>query len=48
MSLTPISDFAKLARSSDVYKQLAEICKNHTGPWSIAAESLLLSHADPL
>ena len=48
MPLTPISDFAKLGRSSDVYKQLAEICDNNNGLWSVAAETFLLSHANEL
>ena len=48
MPLTPISDFAKLGESSDVYKQLAKICKNNNGLWSVAAESFLLSHAKDL
>ena len=48
MPLTPISEFEKLGASSDVYKQLAKICKNNNGLWSVAAESFLLSHADQL
>ena len=48
MPLTPISEFDKLGESSDVYKQLANICKNNNGLWSVAAESFLLSHAELL
>ena len=42
MPLTPISDFAKLGETSDLFKKLAEICDRHNGLWSVEAESYLL------
>lgn len=43
MPLTPISDFAKLGETSDLFKKLAEICDRHNGLWSVAAETYLLN-----
>ncbi|NDP22350.1 MAG: zinc-binding dehydrogenase [Paludibacter sp.] len=48
MPLTPISDFAKLGESNDVYKKLAEICNGNLGLWSVEAETFLLANADKL
>lgn len=43
MPLTPISDFAKLGGTSDLFKKLAEICDRHNGLWSVEAETYLLN-----
>ncbi|MDD4778646.1 MAG: zinc-binding dehydrogenase [Fermentimonas sp.] len=43
MPLTAITDFEKLAESSDFYKELADICRRHDGLWSVEAETFLLS-----
>ena len=43
MPLTPISDFAKLGETSDLFKKLAEICDRHNGLWSVEAETYLLN-----
>jgi len=43
MPLTPISDFAKLGETSQLFKKLAEICDSHSGLWSVEAESYLLN-----
>ena len=48
MPLTPISDFAKLGESNDVFKQLASICDKNKGLWSVEAETYLLENADKL
>jgi len=46
MPLTAIAEFETLGASNRVYRELAEICKNNNGLWSVAAESYLLAHAD--
>jgi threonine dehydrogenase-like Zn-dependent dehydrogenase len=43
MPLTPITDFAKLGETNDLFKKLAEICDRHNGLWSVEAESYLLN-----
>ena len=48
MPLTPISDFAKLGETNEVYKTLAEICDKNLGLWSVEAEKYLLANADML
>ena len=48
MSLTPISDFAKLGETNEVYKSLAEMCDKNLGLWSVEAETFLLANADKL
>jgi len=48
MSLTPISDFAKLGETNSTYKALADICNKNQGLWSVEAESFLLAHAGNL
>lgn len=48
MPLTPISDFAKLGETNDVYKTLAEMCDKNLGLWSVEAETFLLANADKL
>ncbi len=48
MPLTPISDFAKLGETNDVYKTLAEMCDKNMGLWSVEAETFLLENADKL
>jgi threonine dehydrogenase-like Zn-dependent dehydrogenase len=42
MPLTPISDFAKLGETNELFKKLAEICDRNNGLWSVEAESYLL------
>jgi len=44
MPLTPIADFDKLGETSDLFKELANICSRHKGLWSVDAESYLLEH----
>lgn len=44
MPLTPITDFAKLGETNDLFKKLAEICDRHNGLWSVEAESYLLNN----
>ena len=44
MPLTPISDFEKLGESSDLFKELANICNRHKGLWSVEAETYLLTN----
>lgn len=44
MPLTPISDFEKLGESNELFKQLAVICKQHNGLWSVEAERFLLDN----
>ena len=48
MPLTPISDFAKLGETNEVFKQLATICENNKGLWSVEAETYLLENSDKL
>jgi threonine dehydrogenase-like Zn-dependent dehydrogenase len=48
MPLTPISDFAKLGETNEVYKALAEICDRNIGLWSVEAETYLLENAAKL
>ena len=48
MPLTPISDFAKLGETNEVFKQLASICDKNKGLWSVEAETYLLENADKL
>jgi L-sorbose 1-phosphate reductase len=48
MPLTPISDFAKLGETSEVFKTLAEMCDKNLGLWSVEAETFLLANADKL
>jgi hypothetical protein len=48
MPLTPISDFAKLGETNEVFKTLAGICEKNLGLWSVEAESYLLANADKL
>ncbi len=43
MPLTPITDFAKLGETNDLFKKLAEICDRHNGLWNVEAESYLLN-----
>ena len=45
MPLTPISDFEKLGESSDLFKELANICNRHKGLWSVEAETYLLTNS---
>ena len=45
MPLTPISDFAKLGETNEVYKTLAEMCDKNLGLWSVEAETFLLDNA---
>jgi len=48
MPLTPISDFAKLGETNEVYKTLAKMCDKNLGLWSVEAETFLLANADKL
>jgi threonine dehydrogenase-like Zn-dependent dehydrogenase len=48
MPLTPISDFAKLGETNEVYNTLAAICDKNLGLWSVEAETFLLANADKL
>ncbi len=45
MPLTPISDFAKLGETDDLFKGLAEICERNNGLWCVEAENFLLAKA---
>ena len=45
MPLTPISDFAKLDETDELYKKLAEISDRHNGLWSVEAETYLLGNS---
>ena len=47
MPLTPISDFAKLGETNEVFKTLAGICEKNLGLWSVEAESFLLANMTP-
>jgi threonine dehydrogenase-like Zn-dependent dehydrogenase len=44
MPLTPIADFKKLGETSDLFRELADICSKYKGLWSVEAESYLLNH----
>ncbi|HCB87694.1 MAG TPA: L-sorbose 1-phosphate reductase [Porphyromonadaceae bacterium] len=44
MPLTPITDFEKLGKTSELFKELANICNNHKGMWSVEAENYLLAN----
>jgi len=48
MPLTPISDFAKLGETNEVFKTLAQMCDKNLGLWNVEAESFLLANADKL
>jgi threonine dehydrogenase-like Zn-dependent dehydrogenase len=48
MPLTPISDFLKLGKKNEVFRQLAVICDKNNGLWSVEAESYLLANADKI
>ncbi|HUI33094.1 MAG TPA: zinc-binding dehydrogenase [Dysgonamonadaceae bacterium] len=48
MPLTPITEFAKLGETNEVFKQLASICDKNKGLWSVEAETYLLENADKL
>ncbi|MDD2474737.1 MAG: zinc-binding dehydrogenase [Dysgonamonadaceae bacterium] len=48
MPLTPITEFAKLGETKEVFKKLAEICDNNKGLWSVEAETYLLENSDKL
>ena len=43
MPLTAITDFAQKGQKDPVFAELAEICKQHNGLWSLAAEDLVLA-----
>ena len=47
MPLTPISDFAKLGETNEVFKTLAGICEKNLGLWSVEAEAFLLANMTP-
>ena len=47
MPLTPITDFAKLGETNEVFKKLAEICEKNMGLWSVEAEAYLLENCPP-
>lgn len=44
MPLTPITDFEKLGKTSELFKELANICNTHKGMWSVEAENYLLAN----
>lgn len=44
MPLTPITDFEKLGKTSELFKELANICNRHKGMWSVEAENYLLAN----
>jgi hypothetical protein len=46
LPLTPIDDFEKLGKSSELFRELALICNKHNGLWSVEAESFLLNYFD--
>ncbi len=48
MPLTAIDDFGKLGEKNPLFKELAAICDQHNGLWSVEAEEYLLSNADQL
>lgn len=48
MPLTPITEFANLGKTNELFKTLAEICNKNMGLWSVEAESFLLANADKL
>ncbi|HPR30484.1 MAG TPA: zinc-binding dehydrogenase [Prolixibacteraceae bacterium] len=45
MPLTPLTDFAERGKTNPVFAKLAEICWEHKGLWSVAAEKYLLENA---
>ncbi|MDD3908783.1 MAG: zinc-binding dehydrogenase [Proteiniphilum sp.] len=45
LPVTPISDFAKLGETDDLFKGLAEICERNNGLWCVEAENFLLAKA---
>jgi threonine dehydrogenase-like Zn-dependent dehydrogenase len=47
MPLTPISDFAKLGETNELYKTLAGMCDKNLGLWSVEAEAFLLKNMAP-
>ena len=47
MPLTPISEFAKLGETNELFKKLAEICDKNLGLWSVEAETYLLANMTP-
>lgn len=44
MDLTAIADFRKLGESSELFKNLADICEKHHNVWTPEAEEYLLSY----
>jgi threonine dehydrogenase-like Zn-dependent dehydrogenase len=46
MPLTAIDDFGKLGEKNPLFKELAAICDQHNGLWSVEAEEYLLANAD--
>lgn len=44
MPLSAISDFRKLGEKNPLFSDLADICDNHDGLWSVEAEDLLLKY----
>ena len=48
MPLTPITEFARLGETNEVFKQLASICDKNKGLWSVEAETYLLENSDKL
>lgn len=46
MPLTPITQFAELGKSNEMFRELAEICDRHNGLWSIEAETYLLEKCE--
>jgi len=45
MPLTAISDFAKLGKTNEVFKELASICDKYKGLWNVEADAFLLENA---
>ncbi|WP_294081194.1 zinc-binding dehydrogenase [Proteiniphilum sp. UBA5384] len=45
MLLTPISDFEKLGKTNELFRELAVICNRHNGLWSVEAEAYLLANS---
>lgn len=48
MKLTAIEDFSELAKTNDLYRQLAEVCDLNNGLWNSQAEKILLEHHNVL
>lgn len=48
LPLTSIADFAKLGKENDLFCELAGICNQHNGLWSVEAESFLLNYFEKL